>query len=537
MMEFNITRKDRIYLLILGIISTSLICHTLLFNYYSFGIFYSDIYLYLDNSLYLAGFDLINNTKLIYGPLICFLTSILIRIGVDGVLSIYLITGILALIGNLGLYLLLRTRFRGLLSFTGVIIYSGFSLYCMYLANGSIDIPAISMTIWTVYFVLKGVEKKPKYLIFASIVFILGFLIRYTVGLIIPVLLMYFIYKTQLKLNAETKKYLTLGLITIAIFIIGSFVFIFYLKETNIGVLKQIYSVLLGGGILKSDPNYNTNQLFYLKDLLEYISSYIAFFDYGKNHLLMNATPLAYGVIVILGIGLVLCYEKLKQIKITNQYMTITTIILTVLTTISLIISMPHILIILLLLLTILSLRELLKDSGFENLDLNLLMLTWVLTYLIFFSKYEAKVNRYILTCAPGFVYFIICAVHKIEVKTEDKLKIKNLLPILLIILFLINSFCYITTIDCHLDLNTNEEICQLLIEYDSNLSNATIGCARDRECAYYLRHEIVSIPFDEIDNSNLTYYITMKPVHNLRNYDEVLQIKNTHIVKHKAVS
>ena len=60
------------------------------------------------------------------------LNHLLIRAGIDGILSIYIVTGILAIFGNLGLYLLLRLRFRELLSFTGVVIYSGLSLYCMW---------------------------------------------------------------------------------------------------------------------------------------------------------------------------------------------------------------------------------------------------------------------------------------------------------------------------------------------------------------------------------------------------------------------
>ncbi len=540
-MDYNLNRQDKYYLIILGIISTLLVIHTIKFALNNFGVFDDDIYFYLGNSLKFAGVvSLQDNTQIFYGPLICFLTSFLIRAGIDGILSIYIVTGILAIFGNLGLYLLLRLRFRELLSFTGVVIYSGLSLYCMWVACGNLDIPAISMTIWCIYFIISAINKNPKYHIPALICLVLGVFIRYTVVLIIPVILTYIIYKIRFKLreNKKTRKYFLISLIIIIIGVI-SFISVLILYKSNNGFLNQIYAVLIGRGVLPTDPYYNQSRLHYIKNTLEYISSYNAIFRYGENYHLVNPTPLSYFLISILGIGIILCYDKLKQLKI-NKKMVIITILLSIITFGSLFIRISTISIILSML-TILLAHETLKDSGFKNLDFNLLMLGWLLCNLIFYSLYGVKVNRYILTAAPPFIYFVICAVNKIEVKFENKVKIKTILPILLIILFLINGFSYITTIDNELFLHAEEETSHFLMEYDTNLSNATIASTYPRTLGYYLQHKVIEMFDYEVDSSGVTYYISYGDINPpLNNYDLIYHNKenhNMHIFKKKELT
>ena len=67
-------------------------------------------------------------------------------------ISIFIVTGIFAIIGNMGLYLLLKLKFNNLLSLTGSVLFSTFSLNLTWLANGSLDIPAVALSIWVVYF-------------------------------------------------------------------------------------------------------------------------------------------------------------------------------------------------------------------------------------------------------------------------------------------------------------------------------------------------------------------------------------------------
>ena len=137
--DFNITKKDKYYLLFITIFSTILVAYYIHFNEV-IGVSCSDVYVYLLNALYYTGTN-INSTKFIFlSPVICFLTSLFFRVGLVDRLAIYIVTGAFAIIGNIGFYLLLKKYFDENLSLTGTIMFSSFSLYLTWLANGTLDI-------------------------------------------------------------------------------------------------------------------------------------------------------------------------------------------------------------------------------------------------------------------------------------------------------------------------------------------------------------------------------------------------------------
>nr|WP_269432370.1 glycosyltransferase family 39 protein [Methanobrevibacter arboriphilus] len=88
-----------------------------------------------------------------------FLTSLLFKLGFVSETSIFAVTGIFYILGVLGFFSLLRLRFRNLMAVLGSIIYAGISINMLWVANGTIDIPSISITILSIYFFVLGIEK------------------------------------------------------------------------------------------------------------------------------------------------------------------------------------------------------------------------------------------------------------------------------------------------------------------------------------------------------------------------------------------
>ena len=173
--EFQLEKKDKYFLILITLFSLVLTGYYISFNQ-NLGIYCSDVYIYLLNALYYTGHNIHSTLTIYLSPIICFLTSILMDVGIEGSISICIITGIFAIIGNIGLYFLLRIKFDSLLSLTGVILYATFALNLTWLANGSIDIPGVSITIWTVLFTILAIDKNPKYYLFLFTIFAIAFL-------------------------------------------------------------------------------------------------------------------------------------------------------------------------------------------------------------------------------------------------------------------------------------------------------------------------------------------------------------------------
>ena len=101
-MNFN-ALKDNKELILITIISTILVAYYINFNN-NLGIYCSDVYVYLLNALYYAGTN-IHSTKSIYlSPAVCFLTSLIFELGYVDKVAIFIVTGIFAIIGNIGMF-------------------------------------------------------------------------------------------------------------------------------------------------------------------------------------------------------------------------------------------------------------------------------------------------------------------------------------------------------------------------------------------------------------------------------------------------
>ena len=208
--DFPIEKKDKYILILITAFSLILTCYYINFNQ-NLGIYCSDGYVYLLNAVYYTGHNIYSTTTIYLSPVICFLTSILMTLGIKDATSIYIVTGLFAVIGNIGLYFLLRIRFDEILSLTGVILYATFALNLTWLANGSIDIPGVSITIWTIFFMIMAVDKNPKYYLLAFPTLIIAFFTRYTIVFIIPVMVLYYLYRKGFKIEKQDTKYIIIS--------------------------------------------------------------------------------------------------------------------------------------------------------------------------------------------------------------------------------------------------------------------------------------------------------------------------------------
>ncbi|MBU4547486.1 MAG: glycosyltransferase family 39 protein, partial [Euryarchaeota archaeon] len=155
------------------------------------GVAYWDIFLYLNNALKMSGMGIGDTLHL--SPFLPFLTSLLFRAGYVFELSLFMISGVFYILGAVGMYLLLKIRFNEYESLAGALSYATFTIVMAWAVSGALDAPAISLSIWALYFTYLAVKNDSRYYYLAFPVAMLAFLTRYTSGLIIiPMLLLIF---------------------------------------------------------------------------------------------------------------------------------------------------------------------------------------------------------------------------------------------------------------------------------------------------------------------------------------------------------
>lgn len=513
----NLKLKDQKEIIFIIIFSSILVGYYINFNM-NLGIYCSDVYVYLLNALYFTGTNVHSTYNVYLSPIICFLTSILFRLGLVDRLAIYIVTGILAILGNVGMYLLLKTRFNNLLSLTGTIIYSTLALNLTWLANGSLDVAGACISIWTILFTIWAM-KNPKYYRVIFVLFVIGFFTRFNLGLILPVMVLcYSLYKNIFKMDKEDSKYIKqgIGLGILAALII--LVPVYIMADGYLGFVVDTVHGATGSLGSAKDAAYNTDITYYLVNFANFISASRTVFVM-QTPTLENPTILSGLIFLILGIGGVL-WAKKYEFKYDKEKIIGIILLLIGLVTFNQFSAYFTIIIVLFGLFLI--------GRNSENKE-GLLMAGWMLANFIFFSYYIIKVNRYIITTFPAFTYFLMIALEEIN----EKINRKNILPVILIVLFIIQGFAFTLTFE-----DTNgyymgpQEISEYIISNNDNWTNLTIGVYNMRPFYWYLGGDVIAISDNDIElieNSTLDYYISHKPL-NLTNYTEVTNIDGTYL-------
>lgn len=196
MMNFKEHKRDIIAISSLLIIVT--VITLLLLNIdLKVGVYYvRDVFFYLNNALFYAGYNTgFENTRGL-SPLIPMITSIFFRMGFISDGTIIIVSSVFYIFSALGMYFLLRLRFDEVLSFTGSMILSTFPIVIVWITKGMLDIP-MCFSIWSVYFMILGFRRNTKFFYVAFPLAIFGFFTRFTVFLMMPVLLIQFLMEKE----------------------------------------------------------------------------------------------------------------------------------------------------------------------------------------------------------------------------------------------------------------------------------------------------------------------------------------------------
>ena len=516
--DFNLNKGDSYFLGAILLLSLILSIVYIDFNM-NLGIYCSDIYVYLLNALYFTGTNINSTNTISLSPVICFLTSIFFYFGLKDQLAILIISAIFAILGNIGLYLLLKTRFSEILSFCGTILYSGSAIYLTWFANGSIDIPAVSITIWIVLFAIIAIRNNPRYYQILIPLIVIGFFTRYTVILILPALVLYYVYNKGFKIEKPDLKYILtgvlFGLITTAIILIP----IMNMGNGYLSANTQISDGMIGNKGSTTDLAYNTDVSYYLVNFINFISATKISFA-NRTPVLENPSIHSFVILAILTIGTLLFIVKNKfELK---KEKTIGLVILLIA-----LISFNHISSFVTIILVFLGLLLVGKDSESKT---GIVMLSWILVYFIFFSYYSIKVNRYIIPAIPPLVYLTLASIELIQ----EKIKInKNIIPIILIVLFLIQGFTLCFAFEDTNQFIAPQEISNYVKSEIPDYENQTIGVYNMRPYNWYLGKNVTGIESNNttnIENAQITYYISDIPKNNLDNFKELKTIDNLYL-------
>lgn len=473
--DFNLEKKDRAYLLVVLLFSIYTIYKMIEF-YMHCGIYDPDKAIYLIDALKFAGLDYYNiclSSDIFYSPVICFLTSILFRLGLVDKLAIFLVTGIFGVICEVGLYVFFRQRFNQILSLTGVIIFGSLSVILVNIGSGGIDLPSIGVSVWIIIFTVLAVEKDPKYFLVIFPLLVIGFFIRYTVGFIFPVILIYYIlsknicgniiclaYKNDILkdklinfVHSDEFKYISISIFLGLLFAI---IICWYIVNNGgeLTFIQQSSNTFNGFQPDKSWVDYNQSRLYYLKNLNAIL------FEESR---LLDST-LSFSLISILFLGILL---KIKNnfINFYKNYMNNDSInlvfkIIFVLSLLGIflgfIVLKNHMFSNICVMVNVICAYYIIDDCRF-NTKFTLLNVSWLLITFIFASLYAVKVFRYFIPIVIPFVYFIILGLEEILIDLVNlknhfdgkkqiysvKSKI-NILPIILIALLLFSSIIFV---------------------------------------------------------------------------------------------
>ena len=552
--DLNISKNDFFYLFILTVFSI-LITYTLINFNQTLGIYCSDVFIYLSNSLVFAGYE----SSILYlylSPVICILTAILFKLGFLSEASLYLVTGIFCIFANIGIYALLKNKFSSLLSLCGAFLFGSFSLSLLWWANGTLDVPAVALSIWTIIFTILAVDKDSKYYLIAFPFFVLAVFTRYTALFLLPLILLYYLSKhdffTNLdllivdrqELSRKLKSYIKseefrniLKSFAIAFVLVVLFSATILAYGSNLSFLTQSSTFASGSKGEVIDNAYTTDTFFYLHDFRNFLYSDYVSFD-NVIPVLNGSNPMSFFLIGLFAVGILLSGYKLVNAKRKGEskYKYLVWALFVVL----LIISILSFKVNSLITITIILIDLVIMFSYFRKIGIDreiystdILMLAWFLVYFIFFTFLNIKVNRYIITAFPAFIYFVIYALNdildlsgKFEFLEFKKQNILKIIPIILIVFCIFSAFTFTSTVHYNEDFNKNKVIADYLTEYDSDYMSKDVAVFKQRPYNWFLRMYTIPLTDDQLDyleSSNITYYIADGNF-NLSNYTMIYQ-------------
>ena len=512
---------------------------------------YRDVYFYLIEALRMSGVNITGYRYVNYlPPFIPFLTSILFRLGFVGEYSIFIASGIFFFIGIIGLFKILRLRFNNFFSFFGVFVYGTLLINIKWVGNGTLDIAFVALMIWALYCFIQGMEKNQKYFYIAFPLAVLSFFTKYTGVIIVGVMILYFMSRTNIATNIQKYfKNIVGGIIAGIITSIPFFAYFFF-NDIPLGFLNQAQEVSSttslsathGGKLVGNDL------FFYIKGLVYNISST----DYIIGILILAISLI--GLILVLFMFKDTILESYSKIK--NTYSSIykwsvpakliyvlliisfAMIIMSFFTASLFSVIFSELLLFAGMYLLAYSLTKIIINyehvdniwlSTYPFLAINIAMAGLFLSFLIFFSSHLTKADRYFTSMAPGFVFlitfFVEMLINRIKGRKFKNFNLKYLIPIFMMLLMLIGALHYLGAYSDDQLVISERHVADWLSDKEG-----IVLSDRGPIYTWYLQKEVnyaknvtnATLLNQELLDKNATYYVTMENKYNLTSYSPV---------------
>lgn len=437
-------------------------------------------------------------------PFFPFIVSLAFRLGFIYTSTAYVIDVIMYILGVIGFYLLLNLHFNKIESFFGAFLYATFPIIVLLLGLGFSDFTSLTLLIWTLFSLVLAVKKNSKFFIPFFLLFMMAFLTRYNIALLIfPVLLYLLINKEVIK----DWKSILIGILGSFLIILPVFIF-FYHKFGNI-----LYPFVSTFGNTASSSN-----------LPEY-------YPYDPNfYYFIERFPMYTGfegmlILLIIFAGLMLAIFKFKDKsfdlkKSFNQYKTklehfnLKLILFVILLSIFLVTfgQIHYMITEVIFFISGFLFYLLVKNLDIKNLDLHLLVFSWLTVFSIFSGVFVIKSDRYFILMAPAVAYFLLLGLSIISNRVSFKFKNRNItFPALALILTSLILFSTATSLPDIKNSNqdykfSNEQIAiasEWFINYDPDYKNKIIYSDLWPYLAWSLKTDIKMMP---IFKNNQTY-------------------------------
>ena len=519
---------------------------------------YRDVYFYLIQSLRFSGVDITGYNYVNYlPPFIPFLTSILFRLGFVSESSLFFTTGIFFFFGILGMYYLLKLKFSNFYSLFGAFIYATLFMNIHWVGNGTLDIAFIAVMLWALYFFIQGVESNQKYFYIAFPLAVISFFTKYPAGVIVPLMILYFMSKPNLVGNI--KKYFKnlVGGIVAGILTSVPFFAYFYLNKVPLGFLNQAEGIssktsltaTSGGKLVGNDL------FFYIKGLVYDISST----DYIIGIIILAIAIIGFLVMIyIFQNTLRDSFSKIKDKTLSVNRWNVPSKAMYCILAVSIIMILASfftaslfsfiysemILFVGLYLFAYTFTKILLNydgaddisSTGYPHLPLNIVMAGFFLSYLVFFSAHLTKADRYFTSMAPGFIFLLTVSVETLLDKLNGvkfrNFNLKYAIPIVMMLLMLF------VAANCMYGIHDEK----LVIDERNTadwIGNDDGMIFSDRGPAYtwYLQKEVPYARYSydnglldgELENASAKYYITLTRV-NLTHYSPAKEFGSVNV-------
>jgi len=480
-------------------------------------------------------------------PFLSFLTSIPFRLGYTNEATIFFVDGILFVFGVVGLYLFLKLRFDSIQSFLGALLFASFPVILSWVGLGYTDVASVSFSIWALYLLVLAVKKDSRFFYLSFPVAMMAFLTRYTAGLILFPILFYILISGRYLQNFKN----------MVIGVIGSFIVLIpflILNNEKLGdPFTPFFSFFAGSETSGLESiAYQPNPFYYLVNLSSYISKDSTF-----------SMWLVYIIVFIIIIGIVLYLYDIFKLelmkrrvkghisKIFNIERTSTKIqaviflifLVLFIGTFNRVSYMTSELIFFVL---GFSAFILLKDVKIKDVEIDLLFLSWFMTYFIFHSTFAVKVDRYFITMAPAFSYFVILGISEISNKLRLKIKNVNLtswvVSLVLVLMLLSSTTSYLYAMPDKEDyiVKDSKITSEWFSKYDPDYKSKLIYSDVWPTFSWYLGTDIKPMPFfkdnkafnHELEKYNVDYYLTVYGNRSLTSYDQVGQFGTVSVYK-----